>query len=63
MRTLGSQLCTGKPSVPQNLQARRLEVLMVVSCPQVTTVVMIVHMKVAKPSDVSTTTTMLAVGG
>ena len=63
MRTLGSELWTSKPWVPQNLQAPRLE-LMVVSCPnQVTTVVMIVHMKVAKPSDGSTTTTMLAIGG
>ena len=37
---------------------------MVVSClNQDIAVVMIVHMKVAKPSDGSTTTTMLAVGG
>ena len=64
MRTLGSQLWTGRPSVRQNLQARRLELLMVVLCPnQVTTDVMIVHIKVAKPSDGSTTTTMLDVVG
>ena len=64
MTTLGSQLWIGKPSVPQKLQARRLELLMVVLCPNsVKTVVMIVHIKVAKPSDGSTTTKMLAVGG
>ena len=64
MRTLGLHFWTGKPSVPQNLQARQLELLMVVSClNKVTTVVMIVRMKLAKPSDGSTTTTMLAVGG
>ena len=63
MTTLGSQLWTGKLSVPQNLQARRLELLMVVSClNQVTSVVIISHMKVAKQSDGSTTTTMLAFG-
>ena len=64
MMALGLQPWTGKPSVLQSLQARRLELLMVVSCPnQVTTVGMIVHMKVAKLSDGSTTITMLAVGG
>ena len=64
MRTLGLQFWTGKLSVPQNLLARWLELLMVFSCAdQVTTVVMIVHMKVVKPSDGSGTTTMLAVGG
>ena len=61
MMTPCSQLWTGKPSAPQNLQAGLLELLMVVWCPnQVTTAVMIVHMKVAKPSDGSTKTTMLA---
>ena len=58
MRTLGSRFWAVKLRVPQNLQAGRLELLMVVSClDQVTTVVMIVHMTVVKP------TTMLAVGG
>ena len=64
MRTLGSQLWTGKPSVPLNLQVGRLELLMVVSCPnQVNTVVMIMHIKVAEPSDDTTTTTMPTVEG
>ena len=63
MKTLGSQLWTGKLSVSQNLQERRLELLMVVSClDRVKAVVAIVHMNFEKPSDESTTTTMLAVG-
>ena len=52
-----------QPFHTAKLQARRLELLMVISClDQVTTIVMIVHIKVAKPSDGSTMTTMLAVG-
>ena len=62
--TLGSHVWTGKTFPRKNLQAQRLELLMVVLCPYpVTTVAMSVRSKVAEPSDGCTTTTMLAVGG
>ena len=48
----------------EKLQARRLELLMVFLCPYpVTTVAISVRSEVAEPSDESTTSKMLAVGG
>ena len=64
MMMLGSQPWIGKPSAPQCLQVRRLRLSMVVLCPnQMTTIVVIVQMQVAKLKNGSTTTTTMAVGG